>query len=149
MGHYIEVVIITIIIAFATMHMFYEILHLLLKVIAKKQLSTRQLLSTLWIGVFFAHAVSILLYSAVYWFSVNNLGYPNLEGIGINDFSSYLYYSASTYASLGIGDIYPRGILRFVSSVEVITGLTLISWSAMFTYFAVQTMWEEYRSANN
>lgn len=144
-GHYIEVVILTIIIAFATMHMFYEILYLLLKLIAKKEMSTRQLLSSLWVGVFLAHVVSIFLYACLYWYSVEYLKYPSLEGIGVHDFYSYLYFSASTYASLGIGDIYPRGILRFVSAVEVITGLTLIAWSAMFTYFAVQNMWDEFR----
>lgn len=149
MGHYIEVVIITLIIAFTTMHLFYEILYLLLKLVAKKQMSTRKLLSALWVGVFLAHGVSILSYAILYWCSVNYLGYPDLEGIGVHEFSSYLYYSASTYASLGIGDIYPRGILRFVSSVEVITGLTLIAWSAMFTYFAVQNMWDNYISSQN
>ena len=57
-------------------------------------------------------------------------------------FSSYLYYSATSYSSLGVGDVYARGSLRLISSFEVINGLTLIAWSATFTYFAVQKMWE-------
>ena len=59
-----------------------------------------------------------------------------------SNISAYLYYSVTTYSSLGVGDVYALGGLRLITGVETINGLTLIAWSATFTYFAVQKMWD-------
>jgi len=44
------------------------------------------------------------------------------------------YYSAVSYTSLGLGDIWPHGHLRLLTSIEAINGLFLIGWSVTFTY---------------
>ena len=100
------------------------------------------LLLILVLGILIAHSISVLLYGFACWALVEYLNYPPLEGIDSQTFSSYLYYSATCYSSLGVGDVYARGSLRLITSFEVINGLTLIAWSATFTYFAVQKMWE-------
>jgi len=142
MKHYIESVFIIITLPFVTTFIFYEILSFVMRLITQKNMTPRILLSFLWAGILIAHTMSVFLYALVYWYLVAIFEYPPLEGIDVQGFFSYLYYSAATYASLGLGDIYPRGMLRLISSIEVVNGLTLISWSAMFTYFSVQKMWE-------
>jgi hypothetical protein len=57
-------------------------------------------------------------------------------------FYDYFYFSAETFASLGLGDIYPIGNLRMMASFEVLSGLILIGWSASFTYIAMRKFWE-------
>ncbi|MDG1286377.1 MAG: ion channel [Rickettsiales bacterium] len=65
----------------------------------------------------------------------------SLSGEFERGFLSYIYFSAATYSSLGIGDIFPKGPLRFVTGVEVLNGLVLIAWSASFTYLTMEKFW--------
>jgi len=45
-----------------------------------------------------------------------------------------LYFSLVNYTSLGLGDIYPTGHLRFLAGVESLNGFLLISCSAALIY---------------
>jgi hypothetical protein len=45
------------------------------------------------------------------------------------DFADFLYFSATSYSTMGIGDVYPAGALRLISGIEGINGLFLIAWS--------------------
>ena len=57
-------------------------------------------------------------------------------------FASYLYFSAETYTTIGLGDIYPLGPLRLITGIEALNGLLLIGGSASFTYLAMQKFWD-------
>lgn len=46
----------------------------------------------------------------------------------------YLYFSLVNYNTLGLGDIYPTGHLRFLAGVEAVNGFLLISCSATFVH---------------
>ncbi len=129
-------------ISITTTFLFYETLGLVMKLIANKNLSPRFLLVILMLGIFFAHSISIGIYGLAYWILIGFSHYPKLEGIDVNNIGAYFYYSATTYSSLGIGDVFPRGCLRIITSFEVVNGLTLIAWSATFTYFSVQKLWK-------
>jgi hypothetical protein len=96
-------------------------------------------------GLFVAHGISISIYGVAYWLLTQFSHFPPLEGVDTTTIGSYLYYSATTYSSLGVGDVYPRGCLRIITSFEVINGLTLIAWSATFTYFSVDRMWSYHK----
>lgn len=141
MTHFIESSLISVILAFCTTLLFYEILCIVMRAITQSYLSPRLLLMILALGIFIAHTLSIVIYGFAYWILVKFLNYPPLEGVDTQLIGSYLYYSATTYSSLGVGDIFARGSFRLITSIEVINGLTLIAWSATFTYFAVQKMW--------
>lgn len=73
---------------------------------------------------------------------VEHFGLGSLAGHEINNMMHYVYFSAETYSSLGIGDLYPEGNLRFIAGVEVLNGLVLIGWSASFTYLAMEKFWD-------
>ena len=57
------------------------------------------------------------------------------------DAETIIYFSFSTYTSLGYGDIVPVGDARILAGVEAITGLVLIAWTASFTYLEMSMHW--------
>ena len=46
-----------------------------------------------------------------------------------------------TSTTLGYGDIEPFGILRFLTGIEALAGLVLITWSASFLFVEMQRYW--------
>jgi len=55
--------------------------------------------------------------------------------IGVQDI---FYYSAEVFSTLGLGDIYATSYLRMLTSVEALSGMLLLSWSASFIVIAIQ-----------
>ena len=53
--------------------------------------------------------------------------------------ADYLYFSTSTYTSLGLGDLVPTGHMRLLAGLEALLGLILIGWSASFLFVEVRT----------
>ncbi len=50
-----------------------------------------------------------------------------------------IYFSGSIYTTLGFGDIVPvSGGGRLLATVEAVTGLVLIAWTASFTFDQMQ-----------
>ena len=52
-----------------------------------------------------------------------------------------LYFSFSTYTSLGYGDIVALGDSRLLAGIESLIGLLLIAWTASFTYLEMREHW--------
>ncbi len=135
-------ILISIALVLITSAIFYEILGLMLRIIGKHNLKNRALMLFLVVGIFSAHTVAVWIYGTVYWVMVHSFGAEPLSGIAHDNFFGYIYFSAATYSSLGIGDVFPHGIMQFITGVQVLNGLLLIGWSVMVTYFAVQKLWD-------
>ena len=45
------------------------------------------------------------------------------------------------YTTVGFGDIVPEGALRMITMSEALSGLSLITWSASFTFLEMQRLW--------
>ena len=91
------------------------------------------------------HGLSILLYGAAYFACVQAEGFGRLQPLhpqvvvdGLLDFA---YFSAVVYTTVGFGEIVPKGSLRALAGAEGVTGLTLITWSASYTYLEMQQYW--------
>lgn len=70
-------------------------------------------------GLLALHAVEILAYAILY----SSLGqFPG-------DFETALYFSASTFTTLGYGDVIPAPDHRLLAGIEGVMGLILIGWS--------------------
>lgn len=138
-------IVISLFILIVTTLVFYEVLSLIMKLIVYWIDRPRVLLVIMIFGLFIAHGISISIYGIACWFLTKFSHFPPLEGVDADTFGAYLYYSATNYSSLGIGDVFPRGCLRIITSFEVINGLTLIAWSATFTYFSVDRMWRYHK----
>lgn len=53
----------------------------------------------------------------------------------------FMYFSAISYTSLGLGDIYPVGGMRLLTGVEALVGLLMIGWSASCSYLQMERLW--------
>ena len=52
-----------------------------------------------------------------------------------------VYASATTYSTLGYGDLVPKGAVRFLFGTEALVGFLMITWSASFAYLEMQRYW--------
>lgn len=98
------------------------------------------------IGVFGAlcgHVLEIWLYGFGYWWLHHFGGLGGLQGNYEGSLMDSVYFSLSTYTSLGFGDIEPLGDLRFVAGLEALVGLLLITWSASFMFLEMTRYWRE------
>ncbi|MAT95414.1 MAG: transporter [Halioglobus sp.] len=95
------------------------------------------------LALFCAHVLEIALYALGYAGLVEYLGLGSFNGASIEDPMAYLYYSGVMFTSLGLGDVYPEGHIRFVTALEALNGLLLITWSASFTFLAMGRLWPE------
>lgn len=98
------------------------------------------------VGVFVAltaHVAEIWVFALGYYYAIK------MEGLGelIGNFSGTLldcvYFSFTSYTTLGFGDIEPIGHIRFLTGFESLTGLVLITWSASFLFLEMQRHWKE------
>lgn len=137
-----EAIIISVALVLVTTAIFYEILGIVLRIVARHDLRNRPLMFFLVCAIFSAHTIAVWIYGTVYWVMVHTFGAEPLSGIAHDNFFGYIYFSAATYSSLGIGDVFPHGAMQFITGVQVLNGLVLIGWSVMVTYFAVQKLWD-------
>jgi len=56
-------------------------------------------------------------------------------------FLDIVYFSGTTYTTVGYGDIVLTGHGRIMAVVEGVMGLVLIAWTASFTYFEMNRKW--------
>jgi hypothetical protein len=94
------------------------------------------------VGAFSSHFIQISLFALAYYL-LNTFAGTAFSPVGLRrSYASFLYFSAETYTSLGLGDMYPLGAARLVVGVESIVGLLMISWSASFTYLEMRKYWD-------
>jgi len=108
-----------------------------------KKLSVRRNMAVL-IGVFgalLAHVVEIWLFALGYFFMVRSEHFETLTGNFNGSLTDCVYFSFTTYSSLGFGDIEPLGHLRFTAGLEALTGLVMITWTASFMFLKMQRYW--------
>lgn len=90
---------------------------------------------------FLAHVSEVILYAVAYAISVHALSLGAFGGLAVEQPLDFLYFSIVTYTSLGLGDVFPGGHLRFLAGVEALNGLLLIAWSGSFIYLAMGRLW--------
>lgn len=121
----------------------YETLRLLDWAVQRLKRLERLRIVLIVLGCFCAHVVEVTVFAAGLYVSAIPMALGVLKGALDGDFSDYLYLSMSSYTSLGIGDIYAVGHMRLLIPVEALVGLTLIAWSATFTFLEMKTLWED------
>lgn len=89
-----------------------------------------------------AHAIEIWLFALAYYFMIHSKGWGELHGNISGHLLDCVYFSFTTFTTLGFGDIEPLGNLRFLTGVEALTGLVLITWTASFLYYEMQRYWD-------
>ena len=120
----------------------YEVLRLLSATVPRVRIQPWARLLVVLFGTFFGHLLGISFYAAAYYYLKDHFSLGNFGGNFVDSFSSYLYFSAETYTTIGLGDIYPVGALGLITGVEALNGWLLIGWSASFTYIVMQKFWQ-------
>jgi len=93
------------------------------------------------LAAFAAHIAEILVYAFAFMVSAEVFELGTFGGRPVETILDYLYFSIVSFTSLGLGDVFPNGHLRFLAGVEALNGLLLIGWSASFTYLAMGRLW--------
>jgi len=89
------------------------------------------------LGVFaalVAHAIEVWIFAFSFYFMHRAESWGSLHGNFNGSLLDCVYFSFTTYTTLGFGDVEPRGDLRFLVGLESLTGLLLITWTASFLY---------------
>jgi hypothetical protein len=96
------------------------------------------------------HVLEIWIFGTTIWALLLWPATGSLHGPAAADFLECVYLSATTFSTVGFGDIAPVGAIRFLSGTEALTGFVLITWSASFTYLEMERFWraEEMDSRN-
>lgn len=93
------------------------------------------------IVLFVSHIIEIAFYGLAYYFSIVELKLGDFGGEEVKDPMSYLYYSGVIFTSLGLGDSYPQGHVRFITAIESLNGFLLVTWSASYTFLVMSRLW--------
>src|SRR6476661_3689168 len=118
----------------------YEMLRLMSVYVPALPVAVRLKVLVVVLGCFVAHTIEVWLYAVAYLL-IDRAGIGSLQGQVDESFADFLYFSATSYSTLGFGDVYPIGALRLISGIEGINGLFLIAWSTSFTYFVMDRLW--------
>ena len=97
------------------------------------------------LGVFAAlaaHILEVVIFGVAYFLMDSHSRWGSLEGNFENTLFDSVYFSFTAYTTLGLGDIEPRGMLRFLVGLESLTGFVLITWTASFLYLEMSRYWD-------
>jgi hypothetical protein len=131
----------TFVIAMAVM-IHYEFLYRITLILPKLQIRHR---FGIVLGVFSAlaaHAIEVWLFGISYFLMNRAKEWGHLQGNFDGSLMDCVYFSFTSYTTLGFGDIAPHGEIRFLVGLESLTGLVLITWTASFLYLQMTRYWE-------
>jgi len=93
-------------------------------------------------GALLAHAVEVWVFAFAYYLMHRSGTWGQLSGNFDGSLLDCVYFSFTTFTTLGFGDIEPSGSIRFLTGIEGLTGLVLISWTASFLFVEMQRYWQ-------
>lgn len=97
---------------------------------------------TMVLSLIVVHVIEIWLFATTGWWLAEHMtGAGTLVAPYSVSFLDYVYLSAVTFTTLGYGEIYPDGAIRFLYGTEALTGFALITWSASLTFLEMQRHW--------
>ena len=91
------------------------------------------LLLRLFVLIVVLHLVQVVLWALVFW-EARQL--PTLE--------TAVYFSITTYTTVGYGDVVLGPDWRVLAGIEGLTGIILVGWSTAFVFAVVHRMYEHW-----
>jgi len=92
-----------------------------------------------------AHAIEVWVFAVSFYLMHHADGWGHLQGNLNGSMMDCVYFSFTAYTTLGTGDIEPIGDLRYLTGLEALTGLVLITWTASFLYLEMSRYWDDAR----
>lgn len=87
------------------------------------------LMGTVVCCIFALHLTEIALYALFFWW-----------GGALTPFDTAFYFSATTFTTIGYGDVTVDGLWRLNAALEGLTGITLAGWSVAFLVTVVRRL---------
>jgi hypothetical protein len=137
----LKVSLVNLILIIITVVIHYECLRLMSDRLFKLSAHRRMHLLMAVFGSLIAHVIEIWLFALAFYALLQAGGWGALAGSAESSLADCFYFSISNYTSLGMGDIRPLGLLRYVSGFEALLGLVLITWTASFLFLEMQKIW--------
>ena len=122
----------------------YEFLYRLTLLMPKLRIKHRQRIVLGVITSLLAHSLEIFIFAVAYFYINRFEGLGHLQGNYDGSLADSIYYSFTTYTTLGFGDIEPIGGIRYLTGIESLTGLVLITWTASFLYIEMRQYWDSH-----
>ena len=126
-----------------TVFIHYEVLYQLANKLPNLKLKPRYLVLVGVFAILVAHVAEIWLFALAYFFAIQIEGLGSLTGNFNQSLLDCSYFSFTNYTTLGYGDIEPSGHIRFMTGIESLTGLLMITWSASFLFLEMQKYWRK------
>lgn len=95
------------------------------------------------LGALAAHAIEVWIFALGYYLMHASDSLGQLTGNYDGSFMDSVYFSFTTFTTIGFGDITPTGPLKFLTGLEALTGLVLITWTASFLFLEMQKYWSD------
>ncbi|WP_438863979.1 potassium channel family protein [Neptunicella sp.] len=92
-------------------------------------------------GALIAHALEIWVFALAYYWMNHADSWGKLVGNFDGSLMDCAYFSFTVFSTVGFGDIEPIGDLRYLTGIESLTGLVLITWTASFLFIEMQRNW--------
>jgi hypothetical protein len=137
----IPVVLINIFVVALSVVIHYEFLYRFTLHIPKISISHRLRIVAGVFGALVAHALEIWVFAIAYYFINDSKMGGSLTGSFDGSLMDCGYFSFTVFTTLGFGDIQPSGDLRYLTGIESLTGLVLITWTASYLYIEMQRHW--------
>jgi hypothetical protein len=141
-----NVAIISVVLVITCVLLHYEVLRKISKVLAQLVRLHRLRVLVLILGLLLTHIVEIWIYSVAYWLLNGHADFGHLEIAAAHTqpgWLDHIYFSFTTYTTVGYGDIFPVGPIRFIAATEALNGWVLLGWSASFTFLEMQRFWHD------
>jgi len=123
----------------------YEVLNLVSRMLMRMQGRMRRRVLVGIFGVLSVHIVEIWVFGLAYaLLLMASPAFGTVHGIYEPSLFDHVYFSAMTFTTVGFGDVYPSGPVRFMAGTEALTGLVLITWSASFTFLEMSRFWRDH-----
>jgi hypothetical protein len=119
----------------------YEGLRLLSDNLPKTEFRHRRRVLIMIFCLLFLHIIEIWIFGGAYYLLLRMDGYGELVGAPAATLIDCIYFSASVFTTVGFGDIVPVGAIRTMVGTEGVAGLTLITWSASYTFLEMLKRW--------
>lgn len=137
-----QTLIISLLLVAVTIVVHYEVLRLTSLRLTQLRINPRARIIVILVAALASHMVHIFLY-AVSFLALEQIGgFGTIDGDRGHNLEDALYFSLTSYTTLGIGDLYPTGALRIVSGIEALNGLVMVGWTASMTYLYMERFWQ-------
>lgn len=87
-------------------------------------------------GLLLLHLLQILVWAACYHWSAC---FP--------DFATSFYYSATSYSTVGYGDVVPPEKWRVLGAIEAVTGILMFGWSTGVLFAVVNHLTSRFKES--